>query len=59
MDKFRKLTSHDLAFGIGRKASREELEELFTRPTGPGMEAHEFLKELKTRNAAKKIKKAS
>jgi hypothetical protein len=59
MDKFRKLTPHDLAFGIGRKATREELEELFTRPTGPGMDAREFLKELKARNAAKKMKKAS
>ena len=27
MEKFRKLTPHDLAFGIGRKATKEELEE--------------------------------
>ena len=59
MEKFRKLTPHDLAFGIGRKATREELEELFSRPQGPGMEAKAFLKELKARNAAKKLKNAS
>lgn len=57
MEKFRKLTPHDLAFGIGRKATKEELEELASRPQGPGMEAREFL-QLKERNAAK-IKKAS
>ena len=59
MEKFRKLTPHDLAFGIGRKATKEELEELLSRPTGPGIEAKEFLKQLKARNAAKEIKKAS
>ncbi len=58
MEKFRKLTPHDLAFGIGRKATKEELEELVNRPQGPGIEAREFLKQLKERNAAK-IKKAS
>ena len=53
MEKFRKLTPHDLAFGIGRKATKEELEELLSRPTGPGIEAKEFLKQLQARNAAK------
>ena len=32
MEKFRKLTPHDLAFGIGRKATDEELRELVSRP---------------------------
>ena len=60
MEKFRKLTPHDLAFGIGRKATKEELEELFSRPLGKLVTAEELLAELKDRNAAKKnIKKAS
>jgi hypothetical protein len=59
MEKFRKLTPHDLAFGIGRKATREELEELFTRPSGLGKEASEVLKDIKKRLAEKRLKKAS
>ena len=59
MEKFRKLTPHDLAFGIGRKATREELEELFSRPSGPGKEASEVLKDIKKRLAEKRMKKAS
>ena len=60
MEKFRKLTPHDLAFGIGRKATKEELEELFSRPLGKLSTAEEMLAELKERNEAKKkIKKAS
>ena len=59
MEKFRKLTPHDLAFGIGRKATKEELEELFSRPLGKLVTAEEMLAELKERNAKKKIKKAS
>ncbi len=59
MEKFRKLTPHDLAFGIGRKATKEELEELFSRPLGKLVSAEELLAELKERNAKKKIKKAS
>ncbi|MBS1596217.1 MAG: hypothetical protein JST90_18035 [Bacteroidetes bacterium] len=59
MEKFRKLTPHDLAFGIGRKATKEELEELFSRPLGKLMTGEELLQELKERNARKNIKKAS
>jgi len=55
MEKFRKLTPHDLAFGIGRKATKEELEELLSRPTDPGIEIREFQKKLKERNAAKQL----
>ena len=59
MEKFRKLTPHDLAFGIGRKATREELEELFSRPLGKLLTGKEMLAELKERNEKKKMKKAS
>jgi hypothetical protein len=59
MEKFRKLTPHDLAFGIGRKATKEELEELFSRPLGKLVTGEELLAELKERNEKKKIKKAS
>jgi len=59
MEKFRKLTPHDLAFGIGRKATKAELEELFSRPLGKLSTAEKLLTELKERNAQKKIKKAS
>ena len=59
MEKFRKLTPHDLAFGIGRKATKEELDELFSRPEGTRMEATEFQQQLKERNVLKKMKKAS
>ena len=59
MEKFRKLTPHDLAFGIGRKATREELEELFSRPLGKLLTGNEMLAELKERNEKKKMKKAS
>jgi hypothetical protein len=59
MDKFRKLTPHDLAFGIGRKATRKELEELFNRPSGKMSTADELLNELKETNSKKKIRKVS
>jgi hypothetical protein len=59
MEKFRKLTPHDLAFGIGRKATKEELAELFSRPLGKLVTGKELLAELKERNEKKRIKKAS
>lgn len=43
----KKLTSHDLAFGIGRKATDEELEELLARPTGKGKDIEQVRKEIK------------
>jgi hypothetical protein len=50
MEKFRKLTPHDLACGIGRKATKEELEELFSRPdTGEYITSEDLLAELKER----------
>ncbi len=59
MEKFRKLTPHDLAFGIGRKATREELEELFSRPLGKLITGKELIAEYKERSEKNKIKKAS
>ena len=51
MEKFRKLTPHDLAFGIGRKATKEELEELFSRPiVGKPITGEQMLAELRERN---------
>ena len=43
----KKLTTHDLAFGIGRKATDEELEELLSRPTGKGKDIEQVRKEIK------------
>lgn len=59
METFKNLTPHDLAFGLGRKATKAELEELFRRPLGRLSTSEELLAELKERNAKKKIKKAS
>jgi hypothetical protein len=60
MEKFRKLTPHDLAFGIGRKATKEELEELFSRPdTSEYITSEELLAEIKKRRAEKELKRAS
>jgi hypothetical protein len=45
--KIKKLTSHDLAFGIGRKATDEELEELLSRPVGKGKDIEQVRVEIK------------
>jgi hypothetical protein len=59
MEKFRKLTPHDLAFGIGRKATDEELRELVSKPkTGKSIDAMEVLERINRRLANKEIKKA-
>jgi len=59
MEKFRKLTPHDLAFGIGRKATDEELRELVSRPkTGERIDAIQVLEIITTRLAKKDMKKA-
>ena len=60
MEKFRKLTPHDLAFGIGRKATKEELEELLSRPdNGEYKSAEQILEEITKRLEEKRLKKAS
>jgi hypothetical protein len=59
MEKFRKLTSHDLAFGIGRKATKEELEELLNRPKGIGKPIEQVMEDIKKKLADRKFRKAS
>ena len=55
MEKHRKLTPHDLAFGIGRKATDEELRELVSRPkTGKRLHAMQVLEIITKRLADKK-----
>ena len=44
----KELTSHDLAFGIGRKATKTELKELLDKPTGKSKSAKKVLADLKT-----------
>ena len=46
-DKFKKLTTQDLAFGIGRKATSDELEELLARPTRKGKDIEQVRAEIK------------
>jgi len=43
----RELNTHDLAFGIGRKATKAELEELLRKPAGKGKNAKKVLADLK------------
>ena len=59
MEKFRKLTPHDLAFGIGRPATDEELKELLSRPTGKGKPLEQAIEDIKKRIAENRLKKAS
>jgi hypothetical protein len=44
----RELTAHDLAFGIGRKATKAEIEELLNKPAGKSKSAKKVLTALKT-----------
>ncbi|HLP21011.1 MAG TPA: hypothetical protein VK174_11950 [Chitinophagales bacterium] len=53
----KKLTAHDLAFGIGRKATPEELEELLSRPAGKGKDIEQVRKEIKENLRQKRDKK--
>ncbi|MBS1595412.1 MAG: hypothetical protein JST90_13935 [Bacteroidetes bacterium] len=59
MEKFRKLTPHDLAFGIGRKATSEELQELLSRPVVKGKPLDQAVADIKKRLADKGLKRAS
>jgi hypothetical protein len=43
----KKLTARDLAFGIGRTATSEELKELLSRPVGKLKDGKEVLKDIK------------
>ena len=60
MEQFRKLTPHDLAFGIGRKATDEELREMLERTRNEKIiPADEALDYIKKRPGKNDIKKAS
>jgi hypothetical protein len=43
----KELTAHNLAFGMGRKATKAELEELLSKPSGKGKSAKKVLTDLK------------
>lgn len=53
----KKLTAHDLAFGIGRKATDEELEELLSRPKGKAKDIEQVRKEIKENLQQRREKK--
>ncbi len=52
--KHKELTPHDLAFGIGRKATKAELDELLKKPAGKGKGAKKVLADLKEHLAERK-----
>jgi hypothetical protein len=43
----KKLTNHDVAFGIGRVATDEEMREYLSRPVGEFKDADSVVKEIK------------
>jgi hypothetical protein len=53
----RKLSAHDIALGIGRKATAKELEEYLSRPYGKSTPLRKGVKEIK-RKLKKKMFKA-
>lgn len=53
-NRHKELTAHDLAFGIGRKATKAELEELLNKPTGKGKNAKKVIEDLKTHLSARR-----
>ena len=44
----KKLTSHDVAFGIGRVATDEEMKEYLNQPVGQFKDSKTVLKEIKS-----------
>lgn len=50
----KELTAHDLAFGIGRKATKAELDELLNKPAGKSKSAKKVLADLKEHLAERK-----
>ncbi len=50
----KELTSHDLAFGIGRPATKAELKELLSKPSGKGKSAQKVLADLKAHLAERR-----
>jgi len=55
--KIKKLTTHDLAFGIGRKATSEEIKELMSGPVGKGKDIELARAEIKEALRQKRNKK--
>jgi len=53
----KELTAHDLAFGIGRKATKAELEELLRKPAGKGKNAQKVIADLKTHLSERRNKR--
>ena len=53
----KKLTARDVAFGIGRKATSEELQEYLSRPVGKFKDAKTVLKEIKADLKARREKR--
>ena len=53
----KKLTSHDVAFGIGRVATDEELKEYLSRPVGEFTDSKKVLKDAKAHLKARREKK--
>jgi len=53
----KELTAHDLAFGLGRKATPAELEELLRKPSGRGKDAKKVLADLKTHLSERRNKR--
>ncbi len=45
----RKLTARDIALGIGRKATEEEIEEYLSRPSGKSIPLKEGIAQIKTK----------
>ncbi|MBS1685954.1 MAG: hypothetical protein JSS76_14485 [Bacteroidetes bacterium] len=51
MEEFKILTPHDLAFGIGRKATKAALKEWLSRTDiGESVSAEQLLEEMRKRN---------
>ncbi len=53
----KELTAHDLAFGIGRKATKVELDELLQKPAGKNKSAKKVLADLKEHLTERKSKR--
>ena len=54
----RKLTARDIALGIGRKATDEELEEYLNRPYGKSVPLHKGIAQIKDKLQKKHAKAA-
>ena len=53
----KKLSNHDIAFGIGRKATDEELKEYLNRPVGVFTESEKALKDAKAHLKSRRNKR--